>query len=97
MFSKAWALIVIGGAIKTREEVLIAQELNLPIIPVEVSGGTASIVWQQYYKSKKYQEEALFLQLKSKNLLLAANAIIRTLVALNSTGVTLAINNSHRY
>jgi predicted Rossmann-fold nucleotide-binding protein len=97
LFSKSCAIVIIGGAFKTREEVLIAQDLNMPVVPVEVSGGTASIVWQQHYKSGKYQDESLFLQLKSKNLFIAANAVVKTLTVLFSKERMTTIDSLSKY
>lgn len=53
-------MIVIGGAAKTKEEVLLAQERNLPVIPVGMTGGTALNIWLQYHKSEKYKMRNYF-------------------------------------
>jgi len=76
---KSKAIIVIDGITKTREEVLLAQERNLPVIPVGMSGGTAYNVWIQYSKSEKYQNEASFVKLNNQNPFIAADAVVSIL------------------
>ena len=82
VFSNSKALIIIGGATKTKEEVLLAQEQNLPVIPVGVTGGTAHNVWLQYNKFRKYEDESLFAKLNNKNPFIASDAIISILKSL---------------
>ena len=84
LLSNSKAMIVIGGATKTREEISLAQEQNLPVIPVGITGGTAFNVWLQYQKNKKYKNEEIFLKLNNKNAFIASEAIISILKALIS-------------
>ena len=72
-------MIVIGGATKTKEEVLLAQEKDLPVIPIGMTGGTAYNVWVQYSKSQKYQNETLFAKLNNQNAFIAADAAVSIL------------------
>jgi predicted Rossmann-fold nucleotide-binding protein len=79
LFSISKIVIVIGGATKTREEVLLAQERNLSIIPVGMTGGTAHSIWLQYYKTERYKDEKLFSKLNNPNAFIASDAVVSIL------------------
>jgi predicted Rossmann-fold nucleotide-binding protein len=82
ILSKSKVVIVIGGATKTKEEVLLAQDLNIPVIPVAITGGTAYNLWLHYQRTSKFDNHAMFTQLNNKNYFIAASAVTRTLANL---------------
>lgn len=84
VLSKAKALVAIRGDLRTKEEILKAQELNIPIIPVGMSGGAALHVWNYYDKSDKYPDNPFFRQLNNKHPYIAAKAVIDMLKELIS-------------
>lgn len=88
LFSKSKVMIVIGGASKTREEIMLAQESNLHVIPVGMTGGAALDVWRDYHRSGKYRDEVSFLKLNNSNPSIASNAVIRQLIDLVLDGKT---------
>ncbi len=79
LLANSKVMIVIGGAVKTKEEVLLAQERKLPVIPVGMTGGTAHNVWLKYYKAEKYEDEKLFSKLNNQNPFIASDAVIALL------------------
>lgn len=84
IFSKSKVLIAIGGATKTKEEVLIAQERKIPVIPVGISGGTGLDIWLQYKRLGKHENETLFAKLNNENVMIVSDAIIDILKKLIS-------------
>ena len=85
LLASSKVMIVIGGAAKTKEEVLLAQERNLPVIPVGMTGGIAHNMWLQYYKPEKYKNEKLFSKLNNQNPFIAADAVVSILKELISS------------
>jgi predicted Rossmann-fold nucleotide-binding protein len=79
LFRNSKVVVIIGGSTKTREEVLLAQEKNLPIIPVGMTGGAAYYFWLQYYKAEKYKDEKLFSKLNNPNPFIASDAVVSIL------------------
>jgi len=45
VLNEARAMLVVGGATNTREEVEVASALGVPVVPLAVSGGEALSVW----------------------------------------------------
>lgn len=82
LFTKSKVLIVIGGGVRTREEVQLAEKAKISVLPIGSTGGTAYDVWLEYYQSEKYNDEPTFLKLNNKNPSIAASAVIRSLVEL---------------
>ena len=88
LFSRSKVMIVIGGASKTKEEVVLALEAKLHVIPVAMTGGAALEVWREFHYSGKYRDEASFLKLNNSNPSIASNAVIRQLIDLALDGRT---------
>ena len=76
-FSNSCALIVIGGGARTKEEALLAKRLNFPIIPIGMSGGTASLLWNE--QSGNVINRAVHLNLNHKNPKIVLEAVITIL------------------
>ena len=77
LFSKSKVSIVIGGATKTKQEILLAHERKISIVPVAMSGGAAFSIWEQYLRyGRRHINKDLFSQLNNKNPFIASNAVI---------------------
>jgi hypothetical protein len=48
MLSKASIMITIGGAGRTKDEIISAEKRNIPIVPIGMSGGTSYTIWLEY-------------------------------------------------
>ena len=76
MLSKATVMIAIGGGNRTWEEIRAAEKLNIPVIPIGMSGGTAYAVWLEYQMSRQAEKHHVFSRLANKNPFIATDAII---------------------
>lgn len=82
LFSKSKVMIVIGGTFRTREEIMLAQERKMFVIPIGMTGGVAYNTWLEYHQAGRYNDEPSFLKLNNKNPSIASGAVIRSLVDL---------------
>lgn len=79
LLSNVKALVVIGGATRTKEEVLLAEELRIPVIPISITKGTAFDTWLRYAQLRKYHTKQLFLQLNASSPHVVTDAAINFL------------------
>lgn len=79
LVSNSEVVVVIGGATKTRQEILLAQERDIPIIPIGMSKGAAYNLWSNYCKSQKFKNDETFAKLNNKNPFIVSDAVITIL------------------